>query len=128
MGVKTAVVGFEVFLQNIPEARKKTGTEKSLLALNPLQPLGRDFAFLVDASVEADIITKAALSADKALITQAQIFDVYTGKGVDAGKKSVALAVTIQPTEKTLTDTEIESLSKKIVEAVTAKTGGTLRN
>ena len=116
MGVKTAV------------ARKKTGTEKSLLALNPLQPLGRDFAFLVDASVEADIITKAALSADKALITQAQIFDVYTGKGVDAGKKSVALAVTIQPTEKTLTDTEIESLSKKIVEAVTAKTGGTLRN
>ena len=128
MGIKTAVNGFEVFLQNIPEPKKKGGTEKSLLVLNPLMPLSRDFAFLVDDKVEAEAITKAALSVDKVLITDAQVFDVYTGKGVDPGKKSIALAVTIEPKEKTLTDAEIEGLSKKIVEAVTAKTGGILRS
>ena len=128
MGIKTPLVGFEVFLQNIPEARKKGGTERPLLKLEPLMPLSRDFAFLVGRQIEADAIVKAALAADKALITSAQIFDVYTGKGVADDKKSVALNVTIQPTEKSLTDVEIEALSKKIVDGVITKTGGTLRS
>lgn len=127
MGIKTPVSGFEVFLQNIPEAKKKT-TEKALLKLEPLQPVSRDFAFLVDSKVSADDILKAAKSADKNLIVDAFIFDIYTGKGVDPGKKSVALAVTLQPKEKSLVDAELEDISKKIIGAVIAKTGGTLRS
>ncbi|MCC7305218.1 MAG: phenylalanine--tRNA ligase subunit beta [Alphaproteobacteria bacterium] len=126
MGVDMPVSGFEVFLQNIPEAKKK-GTEKPLLKLEPLQPVRRDFAFLVDMKIEAETLIRAAKSADKNLIDDAYVFDIYTGKGVDPGKKSVALTVTIQPREKTLTDPEIEALAKKIVEAVTGKTGGSLR-
>ncbi len=127
MGIKTPVSGFEVFLQSIPEPKKK-GTEKSLLKIEPLQAVSRDFAFLVDTKVNADDIIRAAKSADKNLITDAYIFDIYTGKSVDPGKKSVAFAVTIQPREKSLTDKELEEISKKIVGAVIAKTGGTLRS
>lgn len=128
MGIKTPVSGFEIFLQNIPEAKKKAGTEKPLLKIEPLQAVSRDFAFLVDTKVNAADILKAAKSADKNLITDAYIFDIYTGKGVEPGKKSVALAVTLQPKEKSLTDKELEDISQKIVGAVIAKTGGTLRS
>jgi phenylalanyl-tRNA synthetase beta chain len=127
MGIKTSVSGFEVFLQNIPEPKKK-GTEKTLLKIEPLQAVSRDFAFLVESKVNAEDIVKAAKSADKNLITDAYIFDVYTGKGIDPGKKSIAFAVTIQPREKSLTDAELEEISKKIIGAVIAKTGGTLRS
>ncbi|MGB4107723.1 MAG: phenylalanine--tRNA ligase subunit beta [Alphaproteobacteria bacterium] len=127
MGIKTSVSGFEVFLQNIPEPKKKS-TEKPLLKIEPLQAVSRDFAFMVDAKVNAEDIVRAAKSADKNLITDAYIFDVYTGKGVEPGKKSVAFAVTIQPREKSLVDAELEELSKKIIGAVIAKTGGTLRS
>lgn len=127
MGIKTSVSGFEVFLQNIPEPKKK-GTEKSLLKIEPLQAVSRDFAFLVESKVNAEDIVKAAKSVDKNLITDAYIFDVYTGKGVEPGKKSVAFAVTIQPREKSLVDAELEEISKKIIGAVIAKTGGSLRS
>lgn len=127
MGVKGPVVGFEVFVEKIPAPRKKDGTAKPLLKLSAFQPLSRDFAFLVDGKVEADTLVRAALSADKALITEARVFDIYTGKGVDPGKKSVALAVTIQPVEKTLNDQDIEALSQKIIDAVAEKAGGVLR-
>ncbi len=126
MGIKNAVCGFEVFLENIPEAKKK-GTEKSLLKLEPLMPLSRDFAFLVDADVPVEEMRRSALAADKALITDAAIFDIYTGKGIEAGKKSVALSVTIQPREASLTDTEIEALMQKVIANVTEKSGGVLR-
>ncbi len=127
MGIKTSVSGFEVFLQNIPEPKKK-GTEKTLLKIESLQAVSRDFAFLVDSKVNAEDIVKAAKSADKNLITDAYIFDVYTGKGIEPGKKSVAFAVTIQPREKSLVDAELEEISEKIIGAVIAKTGGTLRS
>ncbi len=126
MGIKTPVSGFEVFIQNVPEPKKKS-TEKSFLKIEPLQAVSRDFAFLVDAKVNAEDILKSAKAADKDLITDAYIFDIYTGKGVDPGKKSVAIAVTLQPREKSLTDAELEEISRKIVGAVIAKTGGTLR-
>jgi phenylalanyl-tRNA synthetase beta chain len=87
----------------------------------------RDFAFIVDQKVEADKLVRAIRGVDKALITAVDIFDVYMGKGVEPGKKSVALAVTLQPVEKTLTDEEINALSAKIIEAVKAGAGGTLR-
>lgn len=127
MDIKTPVSGFEVFLQNIPEPRRK-GTGKPLLKLAALQPVMRDFAFLVDAKTEADLIVKAALAADKALIREAQIFDVYTGKGVEEGKKSLALSITIQPQEQSLTDSGLEELAQKVIASVIQKTGATLRS
>jgi phenylalanyl-tRNA synthetase beta chain len=97
------------------------------LALSPFQPVDRDFAFLVDAGVEADKIVRAARNADKQLISAARVFDVYAGKGVPEGRKSIAIAVTLQPVERTLTDAEIEAVSSKIVAAVSKATGATLR-
>ena len=113
-------------LENIPQPKKK-GTAKPLLVLAPLQPVSRDFAFLVDNKIEADALSRAIRGSDKDLITDVQIFDIYTGKGVPEGKKSVALAVTLQPRQQTLTDADIETMAKKIVDAVASKTGGVLR-
>lgn len=128
MDIKTPVVGFEIFLDNIPEAKnKKGGTEKSYLTLEPLQPLSRDFAFLIDEGVAAEDILRAAKAADKNLISDAAIFDVYQGKGVADGKKSVALSITIQPKGETLKDKDIEAISNKVIELVLEKTGGVLR-
>ncbi len=127
MDIKSPVAGFEVFLQNIPEARKKSGTEKSLLKLEALQPLSRDFAFVVDENVSADTLIRAAKAADKKLIKDAYVFDVYAGQGVEPGKKSLALSITIQPAEKTLTDAELEALSQAVTTSVIEKTGGVLR-
>lgn len=125
MKVKGSVAGFEVFINNAP-APKKKGSAKSLLILNQFQPVQRDFAFLVDESVEADSIMRAARSADK-MITGIEVFDIYKGKGVEPGKKSVAINVIIQPNDKTLSDVEIEAIAKKIVDAVTSKCAASLR-
>lgn len=127
MGVKGRVVGFEVFLQNIPAPRKKDGDAKALLQLSPFQPVSRDFAFVVDEAVEADTLVRAVKSADKALIVGAEVFDVYRGKGLEEGKKSLALSVTFQPVESTLTEKDIEALSEKIIDAAAEKAGGVLR-
>ena len=90
-------------------------------------PLNRDFAFVVDTSVSAAIILRAARGADKALIKDVTIFDVFEGSHVGEGKKSVAIEVTIQPTDKTLTDEDIDRVSAAVVAAVTKTTGGVLR-
>ncbi len=127
LDVKGPMAGFEVFLDALPEPKAKPTKAKALARLSPFQPLVRDFAFLVEAGVAAEALIKAAKSADKALIAKVELFDLYEGKGVGEGKKSLALAVTLQPTEKTLTDAEIEAVSAKIVAAVTKATGGTLR-
>ncbi len=127
MDIKFPVVAFEVFLQNIPEAKKKGGTEKPYLQLASLQPVSRDFAFVVEQSVESFDLVRAAKSADKKMIADAYVFDVYAGQGVEEGKKSLALNVTLQPDDKTLTDEEIEAISQNIIAAVHAKTGGVLR-
>lgn len=127
MDLKSSAVGFEIFLQNIPTNRKKAGTEKPLLALAALQPVRRDFAFLVSETTAAENIIKAIRAADKTAITDARVFDVYTGKGVEPGQKSVAVEVTIQPQGQSLTDEALAALSDTIVGAVVAKTGGRIR-
>jgi len=76
--------------------------------------------------VDADIV-RAAQSVDKKLITGVSVFDVYEGTGIGENKKSIAIAVTLQPREKTMTDAEIDALGQRIVAEVTKKTGGTLR-
>jgi len=121
------MIAFEVILDRIPDAKQKPTRARPVLDLSPFQPVSRDFAFIVDRSVKAGDIVRAAQGVDKKMITDITVFDVYEGKGIDDGKKSVAIAVTIQPREKTLTDPEIDAVAAKIVTEVTKKTGGVLR-
>jgi phenylalanyl-tRNA synthetase beta chain len=121
------LIAFEVILDRIPEARAKPTRAKPMLELSPFQPVSRDFAFIVERSIKAGDIVRAAQGADKKLITDVTVFDVYEGKGIDPSKKSIAIAVTLQPRDKTLTDQEIEAVAAKIVTEVTKKTGGVLR-
>lgn len=128
LDMKDTVVGFEVFIESVPEPKKKNGTAFPLVQLSPFMPLRRDFAFIVDQSVDADAIVKTVRLVDRELIEDVTVFDIYTGKGVEPGKKSVAINVTLQPKDRTLTDADIEATAKKIVEAVVAKTGASLRS
>jgi phenylalanyl-tRNA synthetase beta chain len=121
------LVAFEVILDRIPEPRQKPTRAKPLLELSPLQPVSRDFAFIVDRSVKAGEIVRVAQGVDKKLISDVSVFDVYEGKGIENGKKSIAIAVTMQPREKTMTDQEIDAVGASIVAEVAKKTGGTLR-
>lgn len=121
------LVAFEVILERIPDAKAKVTRAKPLLEMPAFQPVSRDFAFVVDRSIKAGDIVRTAHGADRKLISNVTVFDIYEGKGIDDGKKSVAIAVTLQPREKTLTDQEIESVAAKIVADVTKKTGGVLR-
>ncbi|HMM91383.1 phenylalanine--tRNA ligase subunit beta [Bradyrhizobium sp.] len=127
LGADGPLVAFEVILDRIPDAKKKPTRARPLLELSAFQPVSRDFAFIVDRSVKAGDIVRAAQGVDKKLITDVSVFDIYEGKGIDPDKKSIAIAVTIQPREKTLTDQEIDAVAAKIVAEVTKKTGGTLR-
>src|SRR5207253_2681427 len=111
----------------IPEAKQKPTRAKPVLEISPFQPVSRDFAFIVERGVRAGDIVRAAQAADRKLISSVTVFDVYEGKGIDEAKKSVAIAVTLQPHEKTLTDQEIDAVAAKIVAEVTKKTGGVLR-
>jgi phenylalanyl-tRNA synthetase beta chain len=121
------MVAFEVILERIPEPKARPTRAKPLLELSQFQPVDRDFAFVVGSTVKAADIVRAAQNVDKKIISNVVVFDVYEGKGIEPGKKSVAIAVTIQPREKTLTDAEIDALSGKIVAEVTKRTGGVLR-
>ncbi len=127
LGVKGPVVAFEVFLDAVPVPKKKGGTAKPLLQLSAFQPVERDFAFVVDLGVEADRVARAARGAEKGLIGDVRVFDVYAGERMEAGRKSVAIAVTLTPTERTLTEEDIDAVGKKIVAAVVKATGGALR-
>lgn len=126
MDVKGPVVAFEVFVDNIPVKERKR-TSKPALAASPFQAVERDFAFVVAASVNAQDLLNAAAGADKQLIESVSLFDIYEGAGVGEGNKSLAIAVRLQPTDRTLTDTDIDSVSKKIIAAVEKATGGKLR-
>jgi phenylalanyl-tRNA synthetase beta chain len=125
--VEGPVAASEVILERVPDQKARITRTKPKLELSSFQPVSRDFAFVVDRSVTADAIVRAAEGADKNLVTAVQVFDVYEGKGIEAGKKSIAIAVTLQPREKTLTDAEIDAVAAKIVAAVTSRTGATLR-
>jgi phenylalanyl-tRNA synthetase beta chain len=127
LGADGPLIAFDVILDRIPEAKKKPTRAKPVLELSAFQPVSRDFAFIVDRKVKAGDIVRAAQGVDKKLITDVSVFDVYEGKGIDPDKKSLAIAVTIQPREKTMTDQEIDAVAAKIVAEVTKKTGGTLR-
>jgi phenylalanyl-tRNA synthetase beta chain len=117
-------VGFEVFLDAIPEPKRR---KKSAPELSAFQPIRRDFAFLVDATVPAEKLIRAAQGAERALITEVTLFDRYVGDKLPEGKVSLAIEVVLQPRERTLTDAEIEAVAQKVIAAVTKATGAALR-
>ena len=128
LGVDGPIVGFEIMLDALPAPKTKPTKMKPKLELSTLQPLVRDFAFVADQSVRADDVLKAARGAERTLISDVRLFDVYEGKGVEPGRKSLGVEVTLAPKDKTLTDSEIEAVSAKIVAEVAKKTGANLRS
>lgn len=128
LGLRGPVVAFEVFPEMVPLPKAKASKLRAAPNLSAFQPISRDFAFVLDESVPAEKLLRAAKGADRAMITAVDLFDVYVGEGVAAGKKSLAISVTLQPKAKTLTDQEIEALSAKIVQQVNKATGGSLRS
>ena len=127
LDVEEGLIAFEIEVDAIPEPKARGAKTRPALRLSPFMPLSRDFAFVVDAATPAAALARAAQSADRVLIAEARIFDVYEGAGVEAGRKSVAIEAVIQPQDKTLTDAEIEALSSRIVAAVEKATGAKLR-
>lgn len=127
MDAPAPLLALEITVDHLPEAKKKAVKTRADLALSPLMPLKRDFAFVVDRARPANDLVRAAIGADKGLITAARVFDLYEGKGVQEGYKSVAIEVMIQPKDKTLTEPEIEALCGRIIGAVEKTTGAKLR-
>ncbi|MFQ5773414.1 MAG: phenylalanine--tRNA ligase subunit beta [Kiloniellaceae bacterium] len=118
---------FEVYLGRIPLPRAREGKARSAPDISAFHPVERDFAFVVDADVPAEALLRAARGADRKLVSNVTLFDVYVGEGIEAGKKSLAISVTLQPRERTLTDAEIDAVAAEIVAQVAKATGGVLR-
>jgi phenylalanyl-tRNA synthetase beta chain len=123
--VKGPVAAFEVFLDAVPLPR--AGRARQPLKLSVFQPVERDFAFIVDLDMPAETLLRAARGVDRKLVSEIRLFDVYEGKGLPEGKKSLAISVVLQPQEATLTDAEIDAFSKHLVAQIEKATGGTLR-
>ncbi|CUH65806.1 Phenylalanine--tRNA ligase beta subunit [Thalassovita gelatinovora] len=126
MDVKGPAVGFTIWPEEVPLPKKKAATRPAL-ELRDLQAVERDFAFVVDAQIEALTLVNAAAGADKALIEDVRVFDQFIGGSLGEGKKSIAITVRLQPTQTTLKEKDIEAVAAKIVEKVSKATGGVLR-
>ncbi|MGH1416464.1 MAG: phenylalanine--tRNA ligase subunit beta [Pelagimonas sp.] len=126
LGIKGPAVAFVLYPENVPLPRKSNAT-RSALAMNDLQAVERDFAFVVDTNVEALTLVNAAAGADKALIEDVRVFDEFIGGNLGEGKKSLAITVRLQPTDNTLKEKDIEAVAAKIVQKVNKATGGELR-
>ena len=128
--IKGPAAGFEIMLDAVPMPKsgsKQKSSQRPLANLSPYQQVGRDFAFLLDSDVTAEKLVRAVRGAGKPLVTDISVFDVYAGKGIPEGQKSVALGVILQPTKATLTEPEIEAVSQAIIAAVEKNCGGILR-
>ncbi|WP_375461719.1 phenylalanine--tRNA ligase subunit beta [uncultured Enterovirga sp.] len=128
LDLKGAPVVFEITLDLLPLPKYRPTKIKPKLVLSGLQPLSRDFAFVVGRDVPVGDLLRAVGNVDRALIARTEVFDLYEGPGIEPDKKSVALGVTLQPTDRTLTDAEIEAVSARIVEAAAKRTGAVLRS
>jgi phenylalanyl-tRNA synthetase beta chain len=122
------IVAFEITLDAIPAPKAKPTKTKPKLTRSDFMPVERDLAFVVTETVNANDVLKAAESAERSLVAGVGVFDVYRGEGVAEGAKSIAIHVTLQPRERTLTDAEIDAAMSKIVAEVSKKTGATLRS
>jgi phenylalanyl-tRNA synthetase beta chain len=126
--IKGPAAAFEIFLDALPEPKARAGKTRGALEASDFPAVERDFAFVIDSSVTAEAVIRAAKSVDRQLIENVGVFDLYEGKGIKAGQKSLAISVRLQPMDKTLTEPEIESVAKEIIAAVTKATGGSLRS
>ena len=124
LDLSSPAAAFEVFLDRVPEPKRR---KRAAPALSAFQPVRRDFAFLVPETTPADAVLRAARGADRALVAEARLFDVFQGGGLPAGQKSVGIELVLQPRERTLTDAEIDVATGKVISAVAKATGGTLR-
>ncbi|MCH8861037.1 MAG: phenylalanine--tRNA ligase subunit beta [Proteobacteria bacterium] len=127
MGLRGAAVGFEVYLDAVPQPRARKTRTRAALEASDLQRVERDFAFVVDRSVTAGDLVSAVRGADKAHIRRVGVFDVFEGEGLEEGKKSIAINVLLEPTERTYTDADIEGIAESIVAAAAKATGARLR-
>jgi len=125
--VRGPISAFEVFLGAVPQPKEKASKSRPLLKVYPFQPVNRDFAFVVDREVPVAKLIGAIRVADKKLVSDIRVFDVFTGDAIGKGMKSVALSVTLQPVQATMTDQEIDAVAAKIVANVEKQTGGVLR-
>ena len=126
LDVAAPAAAFEIFLDALPPEKKRSRARPAMTSAD-LLPVRRDFAFILDEAVSAGDVMKAASGADKALIADVTVFDVFVGKSLGEGKKSVGVEVTLQPKERTLTDAEIEAVAKKVIAEVKRATGGEIR-
>jgi phenylalanyl-tRNA synthetase beta chain len=127
LDVKGPAVAFEILLDALPPPKGKAGRGRPLLKLSAFQPVERDFAFVVNRNLPAENLLRAARGVDRKLVSDVRLFDVYEGKGLPDGKKSLAISVVLQPEEATLTDEQIEAFAQKLVAQVAKATGGELR-
>ncbi len=121
------LVAFEVYLDALPAPRAKANRGKPALDASDLMPVTRDYAFILGQDVPAQEVVRAARGADRDLITDVTVFDVFTGASLGEGNKSLAIQITLQPRQRTLTDPEIDEIGQRVVDAVAQATGGTLR-
>jgi len=127
MDVKGPLVGFEVFLDNLPKSKSRASHNRSALIVSDLPAVDRDFAFVVGQDVPSQEIVRAAKGVDRNLIVDVVVFDVFEGASLGEGKKSVAIRVRLQPSDKTLTEDEIDAVADRVVGQVVKATGGALR-
>ena len=127
MGIKGQIIGFEIFVDALPKPKAKPSARKPHLNLPQLHTVDRDFAFVVNDDVAASAVVNAAIGADKKLITNVSVFDVFSGENLGEAKKSIAISVTMQPIEQTFTDAEIDAVAEKVIANVSKSTGGSLR-
>jgi phenylalanyl-tRNA synthetase beta chain len=122
------IIAFDITLDAIPAPKTKPTRTKPKLIRSDFMAVERDLAFVVGEAVSAADVLKAAESAERSLVARIGVFDVYRGEGVPQGAKSIAIQVTLQPRERTLTDAEIDASISRIVAEVAKKTGATLRS
>jgi len=123
-----SILGFEIFLDNIPDPRKKIRETKAKFVVSDYQKVIRDFAFIIEEKYSSDEIVKLVKNIDKELIKNVKIFDVYQGDNIETGKKSIAFNVTFEPKDKTLSEKDIEQASNKIISIVQSEIGAILRS
>ena len=128
-GIKSdSLVGFEIFLDNLKLPKKKLNDQKISFAASDYQKSERDFAFIVDKKVNAQDLINAISSIDHDLISNIKVFDVYEGENIPENQKSIAINVTIQSSEKTLNDSDLEKINTLIIQTVENKTGAKIRS
>ena len=125
-GLNKSAIGFEIFYENIP-LPKRNKISKPMIVMSNLQPVTREFAFLIDIEIESERICQIAKSVNKDLITDVIILDIYKGEKIPQHMKSIAIKVTIQPIQETLTDSALEEISTNVINAIKKKLSGTLR-